>query len=541
MPDGRYLLHQMLRYYGRERLSESPEEAARMYERHCSYYADYLNGLRDELMGGKQAASVKEIGIELENVRAAWNWAVEHKRLIEIKKMALSLDSYAQFQSGYLEWGDALEKAISSLQDHEEISERDLLLAELQVCLGWIYIRLGSFEQAETVFEGSRVIYSGQDAPPALGVGTDPLHGLAILALIRGDHERAVELGKRAQQASEAHDTPHNISFSYYVLASAALAQGRYDRASRYAQQACSTASDSGDGWFLAYCLNEWGNAERALGNYPEAKGHFQAGYAIREEFKDPEGMAVALNHLGQLAILQKDYEEAQRLYQRSLVIYQDINDKGGLAIALAGLGNTALALGNYPQAQQRFHTGIKIAADIQFLPVIFSLLIGIGELLVQSDREDGGLALLAFVRHEPSSPQEEKERAQGCIKQLQEKLPTDEYQTAIQRGEGNTLNSAIESALTDLSALAASAVEVSTDTTQEIAVGGGALVEPLTSRELDVLRLIAGGMTNQEIADELIISTGTVKWYASQIYAKLNVGSRTQAVARARELGLLS
>jgi LuxR family maltose regulon positive regulatory protein len=55
------------------------------------------------------------------------------------------------------------------------------------------------------------------------------------------------------------------------------------------------------------------------------------------------------------------------------------------------------------------------------------------------------------------------------------------------------------------------------------------------------VLGLIAAGLTNQHITDELVISVGTVKFYTSQIYGKLAVNSRTQAVARARELGILT
>ena len=65
-------------------------------------------------------------------------------------------------------------------------------------------------------------------------------------------------------------------------------------------------------------------------------------------------------------------------------------------------------------------------------------------------------------------------------------------------------------------------------------------LAEPLTGREVEVLRLVAAGMRNQEIADDLFISLSTVKRHIANAYGKLGVGHRTEAVARANELGLL-
>ncbi len=71
-------------------------------------------------------------------------------------------------------------------------------------------------------------------------------------------------------------------------------------------------------------------------------------------------------------------------------------------------------------------------------------------------------------------------------------------------------------------------------------ASSGQALVEPLSQRELEVLHLLALGRTNQEIARLLIIAPGTVKAHTSSIYRKLDVANRTEAVARARQLGIL-
>jgi LuxR family maltose regulon positive regulatory protein len=74
----------------------------------------------------------------------------------------------------------------------------------------------------------------------------------------------------------------------------------------------------------------------------------------------------------------------------------------------------------------------------------------------------------------------------------------------------------------------------------QRLQAGVSPLPEPISERELEILGLIAAGQSNQEIADTLIIAVSTVKKHINNLYGKLAVGSRTQALVRARELGLL-
>jgi len=73
------------------------------------------------------------------------------------------------------------------------------------------------------------------------------------------------------------------------------------------------------------------------------------------------------------------------------------------------------------------------------------------------------------------------------------------------------------------------------------LAPRGAGTLDLLTSREEEILRLMAEGLTNQEIANELVISLYTVKRHATNIYNKLNVSSRRQAVRAAQQLGVLS
>ena len=67
-----------------------------------------------------------------------------------------------------------------------------------------------------------------------------------------------------------------------------------------------------------------------------------------------------------------------------------------------------------------------------------------------------------------------------------------------------------------------------------------GSLINPLTEREIDILRLMTDGLSNREIAQAVSLSFETVKWYNKQIYDKLGVANRVQAVSDAQALGLL-
>ena len=104
----------------------------------------------------------------------------------------------------------------------------------------------------------------------------------------------------------------------------------------------------------------------------------------------------------------------------------------------------------------------------------------------------------------------------------------------AVRRGRGPA-EAGSPSYLTSL--LRETGVRSETAPAQSAAAAG--LAEPLTAREVEVLRLVAGGMRNQEIADQLFISLSTVKRHIANVYGKLGTGHRTEAVARANELNL--
>jgi predicted ATPase/DNA-binding CsgD family transcriptional regulator len=539
-PDGRrYQVHELLRQYAQERLEATPEEAARVRDLHCIHYTDFIYARTEDIQGVRQREAVDEIAAEIENVRAAWRWAIEKGQVDAIQKSAATLQFYNDLQGHFLESATAFEMAVQSLDRLQPEPATAFSMAHVLLQLGWTYIRLGRLDKADAVLVRSRELYHELDRLPPPGFATDPLIGLAILANIRGDYGKAVRLAHEACQLSEARADNHNLQSVFYVLASAAFAQGEYQAAQDYARRAYALTRDTGNRWFMAYVVSELGHVARALSDYDQAQEHYQTSYVIKKELGDPEGMAAALNHLAKTESLQGNHQAAGELFQRSLGIYREINDRGGLAASLNGLGATARALGDLSVAGEYFREALQVAADMQFTSLVLVVLTGIGELLLDAGQTEKATELLSFALHQPASDQETRDRAQACLARATASPAPDLLAAAVGRGQVRDLKSLTTQLLAELTEKEFQVVP--SGLVNSPSPGSGQpLIEPLTERELEVLHLIATGLTNQQIADRLVVAVGTVKYYTAQIYGKLGVHSRTQAVAQARELALL-
>jgi tetratricopeptide (TPR) repeat protein len=411
-PSQRYHIHELLRQYAAKWLAESPEDVAKTYEMHCIYYTDCLHHWFEALMGGRQRQAIATIAAEYDNVWAAWRWALKALKLSELQKLVTPLQAFYQFQSRYLEGASAWEEAYRRLTGVEATEPVKLTLVHVIVWWGWMLIRLGQLDKAETVLKQCCDLYRQLGIPAVPGYGTNPRLHLSLIATIQGDYATALQYGEQALRESESQQHAVNLYQAYYVLASAAFGQGQYGTARQYAQQAYRLAQQNDDRWFTAYCLNVLGNSELALGHVAVAHQHFEASYALREAFNDPEGMAVALSYLGEIALRQQNYSQARQLYQESLTIYREISDKGGLARAHKGLGTVASWQGDLQTAQHHLYQALQLAAAMQFVPLVFSILNIIGELLLKNGRPEQGLRILVFVRQHPASDHAAKTEA---------------------------------------------------------------------------------------------------------------------------------
>jgi ATP/maltotriose-dependent transcriptional regulator MalT len=519
----RYHLHELLRQFAAERLSEHAETAQAAHAAHARYFAAFIASRRARIDSAQQPMLFAEIDPDFENVRAAWERLAADGEWDRLRAMTYVVFNYLDLRGRYADAQQFWTAAYERLRHGPPGAERDLALAEVSVMLGWTLVRRGIPQQAREAFTLAHDQYERYDAAPSAGMGTEPHAGLSVVAGVEGDFAEAARQAETALRLSELRDDRHNRCMALYALSGAALGQALYAEARQWAEQALSLATALDVPWFAAYCHNSLGQIARAERDYPSAQEHFRASEAIRRELDDPEGKAVALRELGAVIELQGQHAQARELLEASLALYRQIGDRGGLAAALTWLGRVALAQARTDEARGHFAEALRIASDAHYVPVMVAALAGVGEWLWAAGRAGPGRRWLRYVLAHPACDSETRDGVERRLGQARK--PSEQVE-----GEIETIEAAVEAALADLA--------MPSPQPSLVPAHGQS---PLNARELEVLRLVADGLSNREIAQRLIMSPGTIKWYTSQIYSKLQVRGRTQALARACELGLLT
>lgn len=548
---GRYQMHELLRQYAEWHLLSDLEETIAVQRAHAGFYAEWLFSQEPELFRGRRALDA--IAGELENVRAAWQWATAQIDLHTIRQSAYAVWAYYQQRGPVMEGIAALEQGLGCLACRAGENEPDALRAQLLVQIGWLYVRQGDLGRAATAFETSRALYIAGGLTPPPGYATDPVLGLARLALWSGNYRDTWRLAEEVRRRSEANRHESNLAVATYLQAGVARMQGRQRVAGRLAREALVQADRLRNDWFKAHWLEELGRIARSSGALEQAQDYFERCYELRVARGDLLGAAIVSDRLGAVLLSRGALAEAQQTYTRSVAELKRLGNRDILVSALNGLGSVAIAQGRNDEARRTLARAVEIAVAVQYGAILPELLASTGNLLIRCGRHEQAVELLTFLLRHAASADETFDLAQRLLLACETALTPEMFAAAGARSRALTLDDVVawvrELLANPIVAPAEAAAPTSAHTPQQNPAPGepadaapaDAPIERLTQRELEVLRLIGDGLSNQAIADRMVLAHGTIRWYTQQIYGKLGVQSRTQALARARSLHLLT
>lgn len=442
---GRYDLHELLRKYALMKLEESPQELEATQHSHCVYYLDTFGNREVDLRSDRQHTAIAEISAEIENIRAAWRFAVLHGQFARLRKPSMCFWFY-DIRGWYQEAYTLYQWTIEELESNQEAwkkggPEGDIVRENIRANLAWFCIRLGKFEESRLLLNQSLAFLREISACEEL---LNALHHMGALERLAGNFVLSVEIFLEMLELATGMGARWYMALAHGNIGVAKRALGEYPEARSRHQIANAIFRESGDNRIRAISLQFLGEVLRNLGEYAQARDCLHESLELSKLFGDRWISGLSLNQLGLVFKAQGEYEEAARLFGEALGLLREIDEYWSLLQALNNLGAVDLILGAYPEARSAYCESLIIAGNDPILPEALDALIGIAQILMKEEDIKGALGLVLLVINHSLLRVESKTGAERIYKAAKALLPQQQIEAVEAWKNEVTLQQAI-------------------------------------------------------------------------------------------------
>ncbi len=534
----RLLMLETIREYALETLTNSGELEA-TEEAHAMYYLTLAERGDPELFGHQQHLWVDRLTHDSENLRAALQWLLAQQHQESLLRLASSL-GWFWYMCGRLSEGMLwLEHALRGVGQDVAISARikalcyeafialhlgliDLHTSRAQECLAlarqqrdYRCFALASWSLVHYLLARGDVLEARVQAEETMAFVWTPgsrdegwslacaLNALGSVILYQGDYAQTQDVFERATELFKKVGDLWLYGEMHLRLADVYLAQGDEMKGRTLLDERVAIHAQTDNSWATGWFLGLFGQIALRQWAIARARILLEAAMKRHQQLGDQQGQALIYALLAQAAASEQDYMLTRTLAAHSLEIARAVRDTGSLILCLEELADVVAGKG-----EPEWATVLWGAAE-HYREVSHATL-PLVERLGRARRIEQAKSLLG----ERVFAEKWAEGRNMTAEQAIAVLPTHGWTSEAQKpARGKPGQSSAEQPLLD----------------------------PLSQRELEVLQLLADGASNQEIATALVVAPGTVKLHVSHILSKLGVKSRTQAIVRARDLGLLT
>ena len=479
----RLLMLETVREYGLECL-EACGETPTTRRAHASYYLGLAQEALAHLEGEEQAGWLERLEREGPNLRAALLWALEQQESEVALRLSGVLFRFWEARRYLREGKTFLERAVAS----------------------------------------SRSIPAHERAKP--------LYTAGFLTTFQRSIERLASLSQEAGVVHRELEDSRQRAFSLYLLGYIAWATGDFATARSHAEEGMVVARAADETVLLAALLALSGQVAFGEGEESRARALLEEGLTLQRTIGDTHGSVTTLSTLIRMFFAQGEVALARAHNEERLALSRALGFRWGIADSLTVLGHLALQEGHEATAKELFKESLALLHEVNDNGAVAACLESIGVAvaahgrLVEAAWLWGAAETMCGALGESLLPVEHALAARAVVA-VRTKLGEEAFTTAW--AEGQTM--------TPEQALAMLEQPRSRDGHKQTAPAD---TSELTARELEVLRLLAQGLTSAQIAEQLVIGVVTVNFHVRSIYSKLGVSSRSAATRSAIERHLV-
>jgi predicted ATPase len=445
---GRFELHELLRQYAAERLAAEQAELAEARERHARFYLGMIAARAEALLGERMMEARDELRVEVDNLRAAAEWAITQWSGDDARSVLSSLQvffwahSWHEGSETFAQLADMLESSPGGPLDVGDAS--DVLLSALayQTYLG---SALGYDEKLDAIARACLPVLRERGLTRELGV--------CLLALGTNDCYRDV-YAESAAKLEEAVDVARSVADHLVVAASLSwlgfvrLLLDDLGGAREAFEECHAVSAELGGPLMLGFALSKLGLLADAEGDYAKAIDLHLEARDVFARLGDQGGAGYTLSRASMSAYCLRDYEQAMQHALAGFEGFERANHRWGMTAALCRLGFAAAALGRFDEAREHLLRALELAREMQATSLLLHALSGVGVLLAwEGDDRDAAEVLFFSLGHE-AMPAAYRQVAEPTLDELQAKLDPEELESAREAGAGLDLDELVSETL---------------------------------------------------------------------------------------------
>jgi predicted ATPase/DNA-binding XRE family transcriptional regulator len=449
---GRFDLHELIRQFAAELLAERPGEQSATQASHGRYYLKYFSQADGRLRSSTQLEALAELTAEMDNFRAAWNWAVANGEFALIEQTLRTLGMFYHTRGWWQEGLDVLGRAITALETTGKLSGPDrtnqIALGHILATHSLLASRMGLYEQAQGMLERSLNILRPLHEPHVL---VEPIAFLGVAMEYTGNYTRALELYSEGLEIAKAIGDRWYAALCFTLLTSVeGITQSMVGLEVTYErfQAAVADWRTIGDPTFTAVGLANLSLCALWLGRYDEARTALEESVELCISVGERWELGFAYRGLGLIAQAQGEHQQALDMFRKSLDTFTELGARHEMARVLAEMSRSIFELGNDADAELKWRESLRIATETQGTFIMLEALVGLASLQAKRSDREHALELLWIVLNHPASIQDTKNRASDLRAELEAQLTNQQAEAVRERVQTKTLETVVEEVL---------------------------------------------------------------------------------------------
>jgi len=424
---GRYDLHEVIRQYASSYLGGDEMHCLETCDRHSDYYLNLASEYERKLKSASQQSAVREMALDLDNMRTAWDWGIKHKKFEALSKAVRSFGWFYEV-SGLLHDGiDQLEHLVQGLHDNQHNPKMDRVLGTTLVHQGLLYFRTGQFVHAKELYDKSIFLLRSVGDKALLA---DALIYDGTIAHLNGDYPGSKKLLGEGMEFAQALKDKWLAAYGIYNLGYVDCLMGEYERGYEQMQDGLKLWREIGDPHSISLGLNFLVTTQIRLERYEEARDSMRESIALCEQTKNRWGMGTAYRYLGLATMAGGQYGEAQGHFQKSLEIFGTYFEGWDIALSLIYLGDARMKSGNPDEAENNYKEALRVSKEAGSIPLMLDALGGIAEIYQRTRDYKCAFEISQFLLNHPACTQDAKDRARQILSEMDKLSGTE--QTAV-------------------------------------------------------------------------------------------------------------